>query len=166
MLDYHAVSSRQELIDLKTVVDWFNYPGRGDVLPSSSQRSEINIGVSASHDFQCLYMTIAFTTLSGGNDIGTCPISMRLTDEGSQTIIINEFVNLATIATPGRVRSSGVAGDPGNQLFYPMPFEHTFQAKANIKIEFISNATADTNQVFVNLIGRKWYKNPIQLENN
>jgi len=164
MFDYHTIGSRQELRDLKTEVDWFNYPGRGDIIASAANRSEINIGVAASHDFQCLYMTGAYTTISEDADIGTCPISMRLTDEGSNTILIDQFVNLALLFSPGRVRTSGIAGDPSHQLFYPMPFEHLFQATSNIKFEFISNATTNVNQVFVNLIGRKWYKQPIQLE--
>jgi len=147
-----------ELEEKKLWMDYFNYSG-SKVVPAGDSAT-IELGVSASHDFECLTITGTYTTDEIAGDDGVCKLAATLVDNGSNTILWKNPVNLALILSPGRVRSSGIAGDPSNQLFWPQTMEHLFEATSLILVEIFNSGDKD-NTVFMNFEGNKHYLNKL-----
>lgn len=71
-------------------------------------------------------LTLSFTTLdNAGADDGANRLTCQFKDGANQLGLSNTFIDLATLAAPGRQRAVGIAGDPSNQLATAgIPFPH------------------------------------------
>lgn len=119
------------------------YPITLSVTPTDGAQDEAEIPSNTS--FLCQRITGSFTTLSDGDDVGVNQLSMKLFDTGKSLPQFQNFIDCNLILTPGRVRSAGVTGDPGQQLFYPDEFIHVFEKTSKIQVQARSIATSDTN---------------------
>jgi hypothetical protein len=111
--------------------------GAGSVPANSS--AVFSIAVGADGHFEAQEMTAQFTTLTGAAaDGGANGLSLMIWDDGRDLRLFNDFIPLSLLASPGRQRASGVAGDPSNQLFFPLPFNYLFLAQSTIRLELRS----------------------------
>ena len=114
--------SAQQLIDRNHKSYAFKYTGSVSIAASGT--GVVNISVSSDAHFRCEYITASFTTLTGAAaDGGANGISMRMIDQGRSLTLFDDFISAELFSSPGRQRVSGVAGDPSNQLFYPIDFD-------------------------------------------
>ncbi len=121
-----------QLITMQEHVRKYFYYGTKLVQPG---RDEHFIHISSDADFECVNFTGGFTTLDdAGADDGVNHLSVRITDTGYSKPLFNEEIPMYLFMSPGRQRTTAIAGDPGNSLFYPIDFEYTFIANANIKM--------------------------------
>lgn len=122
----------------------FQYPLSGTVTPLTQAGSVLlTRNIQNDADFLCLDMTCTFQTLTAGPaDSGVNNLSFKIKDGASQLSLVDDFVDLGTVATPGRVRTLGVAGDPSNALGIPgFPFLHLFRASGQIQLELRNPGT-------------------------
>lgn len=130
----------------------------GSVTVPANGTIPLNITVSSDAHFQCKFITGTFTTLdAAGADGGANGCSMLLRDAGRDLNLFNLRIPLSLFFTPGRVRSSGVAGDPSHQIFYPTEFNYPFLAGADIEMDFASTLATD-NVVNICFMGTKFRK--------
>lgn len=122
----------------------FKFFGAGTVPGNGS--ATIPVAISSDAHFQCLSFTGSFTTLgNGGADDGVSHISCKMTDTGRSLELFNDFIPLSLFLSPGRQRATGVAGDPSNQLFFPIEFNYVFLANSTIELNLQNNSdTANT----------------------
>ena len=119
--------------------------------------------VTADAAFMCEEITGYYTTLTAEDtDGGACLLSALITDTGRSIQLFSDFIPLNVFLSPGRQRSSGIAGDPSHALFFPISFEHTFRPNSEIRIEVRSTA-AYKNDFYFLFHGRKLRKEPNQL---
>jgi hypothetical protein len=92
-------------------------------------------------------LTISFTTLnSAGADDGVNQLTCQFKDGANQIGLSNTFVDLSTLAAPGRQRATGVAGDPSNQLNTTgIPWPHLWLGTGAL-IADLRNASNTANQ--------------------
>lgn len=120
----------------------FKYFGSKIVPANGSTTKEI--AISADAHFRCLNFTGNFTTLNaGGADDGVNHLSCRLEDTGRSLRLFDDFIPLSLFMSPGRTLSSGIAGDPSNQLFYPIEFDYTFLANSTIELSMKNDGATD-----------------------
>lgn len=131
----------------------------------AGQGDEQSIDIKSDAHFMVEYVTGNFTTLNGAGpaDDGTNHITLRITDGSNDLKLFDAPVPLDLFLSPGRVLAAGVAGNPSNQLFYPIKFEHTFPASGKIILEFQNNADQD-NEVNLLFMGRKLLAKPNDME--
>ena len=120
-------------------------------LAAGGTSPEVPVGISGSYWFWCESLTISYTTkVAGPADDGAPQSSLKISDEGRDIGLFggsnNGFIPVELLASPGRQRVTGLAGDPSNNLFYPQPFEHLFKAVSNIRV------TGKTTADFENII--------------
>lgn len=120
------------------------YPVTLSVAPNVDAQEQAEI--PANSHFLCQRITGTFTTLDGGADIGVNQISFKVFDTGKSLPQFENFIDANLVLTPGRIRSAGVAGDPGNQLFYPDEFIHVFSATSKIQVTARTESD-DTNSL-------------------
>jgi len=118
------------------------YPITIEVAPGQDAQDSAEIPANA--HFLCQRITGTYTTLDGGIDVGVNQISCRVFDTGKSLPQFENFIDVNLFLTPGRIRSAGIAGDPGSELFYPDEFCHVFSAKSNIQVT-ARTESADTN---------------------
>ena len=111
------------------------------VVPASGGNDdEVNIRSDA--HFQSEFITGDFTTLNAGPvDAGANLLSLRITDLSNDLKLMDDFIPLNLFLSPGRVLSPGVAGNPSQALFYPIPFQHLFPANGGIGVEAQNTGT-------------------------
>ena len=68
-----------------------------------------------------------------GADDGVNHLSMRLNDTGRSLKLFEEFIPCSLFMSPGRTRTTGIAGDPSHQLFFPIEFDYTFIPNSTIQ---------------------------------
>lgn len=108
-------------------------PTAGDTIP---------VAVSSFGAFRVLFMTGNFQTLdNAGADDGVNHVSMRMNDTGRSLKLFTEFTPCSLFMSPGRTRTTGVAGDPSNQLFFPIEFDYTFIPNSTIEMEMRNDST-------------------------
>ena len=109
---------------------------------------ELSEPIQQGFHFWSEIMTISFTTLnSAGADDGVSQLTCQFKDGANQLGLSNTFVDLATISAPGRQRSTGVAGDPSNQLQTTgVPWPHLWLGTGAI-IADMRNASNTANMV-------------------
>lgn len=91
--------------------------------------------VQAGFYFWSELLAILFTTLNNaGADDGVSHLGVQFKDGGNQISMSNTFVDVATVAAPGRQRALGVAGDPSNALAVPggVPYPHLWAPSGSI----------------------------------
>ncbi len=147
------------MIDIKNLMK--NFPFEKDVshswagtVPASGTLSE-DIVINNEVHFVSETMTGWYTTLIvGGADGGASQISavIKLVSKYDH---FYDAINLASFLSPGRQRSSGVAGDPGNTLFRPKKFYNLYPARSIIRCTFTSSSVVD-NEVEIALHGREF----------
>jgi len=148
-----------EIIDFDALINRaktdfpFWYPFGVDI--PANDRNQDSITISSDGDFWCQYITGQYTTkIAGPVDGGANGISIKLSDNGWNVPLFNGLIPISLFLSPGRVRVSGVAGDPSHQLFYPIEFDHVFLAKSTIEIEWASNLDFE-NRLDLCFMGRK-----------
>jgi hypothetical protein len=124
------------------------------VIPPGGIDREIDIKADA--HFECHFVMGDFTTLSAaGVDNGVNQCSVRITDGSNDLKLMDNFVPVNLFLSPGRTLAEGVAGNPTNQLFYPIPFPHIFAASGKIQIETQNSAVGVDNIVNLLFWGKK-----------
>lgn len=122
-------------------LQWLSFSQTVAANTSGSQ----NLKVSDAGHFKSYYLGGQYTTLTAETtDGGACLMSVKITDNGRRWEIFDNLIPMSLFCSPGRQRSSGVAGDPSNPLFYPIEFPYIFLAGTSIKIEW-TNAAAYAN---------------------
>ncbi len=147
------------MIDIKNLMK--NFPFERDVshswagtVPASSTLTE-DIVINNDVHFVSETMTGWYTTLIvGGADGGASQISAVIKLVAKYDLYY-DAIDLASFLSPGRQRSSGVAGDPSNTPFYPKKFYNLFPARSIIRCTFTSAAVVD-NEVEIALHGREY----------
>lgn len=95
-------------------------------------------------------LTITYSTLvdsDGASDDGACQLSAQFKSGSNQIGLSNDFIDLATIATPGRQRFTGVTGDPSLPLHIQgFPWPYLYEATGSI-IADLRNAASYANAV-------------------
>jgi hypothetical protein len=120
---------------------------------AAGQTLDTTITIPNSDHFQCDHITGSFTTIQGGVDDGICRLSMQITDRSQDRKLSNALIPLNLLLSPGRRLSTGVAGDPSQQLFYAREYDHLFPANGGISLN-ISNSASSSNTVELLFIGR------------
>lgn len=115
---------------------------------------EREIDIKSDGHFKVLCVTGNYTTLDGGVDDGTNHLTLQLLDGSDELRLFSGPVPLDLFLSPGRVLAPGVAGNPSQQLFYPIEFGHIFGAKGSISMRFANNAS-DINTVNLLFLGKK-----------
>lgn len=145
-----AVNKR---LDTQTL-EWLYIVPASIVIPAG-EGADVLSDVKADAHFQCQMVTGNYTTLAAGPvDDGTNHCTVRISDASNDLRLMDSPVPLDLFLSPGRVLSAGIAGDPSNALFYPVPFFHTFTASGGILCEF-QNQSDYANTVNLLFIGKK-----------
>lgn len=129
----------------------FLYPLIGTITPLSTSGSVfLERVVQNDADFLCLSMSCTYQTkFTGPVDDGVNRLTAKFKDGGSQITLVDDFVDLATIASPGRQRSVGLAGDPSQGLNIPgWPWLHLYPANGAIQIELRNSSTQSLDVSF------------------
>ena len=94
----------------------FAYAGQKEIQKSSDGGSGlIQFKIENNAHFYTRFLRLSYNTLDDqGADDGVT--HLRAIIKGSQQPFCNDFIALETIANPGRQRTAGVAGDPGNAI--------------------------------------------------
>jgi len=125
-------------------------PTAGDTIP---------VKVSSFGAFRCLFFTGSFQTLDdAGADDGVNHCSMRLNDTGRSLKLFEDFIPCSLFMSPGRTRTTGQAGDPSNQLFFPIDFDYTFLPNSVIEME-MKNDSDTSNLVQICFHGIRYRTN-------
>ncbi len=113
---------------------------------SNAGALELTQPIQQGFHFWSEILTISFTTLnSAGADDGVNQITAQFKDGANQLGLSNTFIDLATLSAPGRQRSTGVAGDPSNQLSTAgIPFPHLWLGTGSL-IADLRNASNTAN---------------------
>lgn len=126
-------------------------------VPANTNGSDV-VQVSDDGHFKSYYLGGMYSTLAGQTtDGGACQISVKIVDNGRRWDILDNLTPMSLFCSPGRQRSSGVAGDPGNPLFYPIEFPYIFLAGTTIRVEY-ANAAAYANDLWLIWYGDKIFK--------
>lgn len=96
--------------------------------------------IQAGFHFWSEFLTITYTTLVEGEaadeDDGVCHFSAQFKSGSNQIGLSNGFIDLATIATPGRQRSLDVSGDPSLPLHIQgFPWPYFYEATGSIMVD-------------------------------
>lgn len=115
---------------------------------SSAGALELSTPIQQGFSFWSEVLTIAFTTVnSDGDDDGVNYLTAQFKDGANQLALSNTFIDLATLAAPGRQRAIGVAGDPSNQLAtVGIPFPHLWLSTGQL-IADVRNASNTENEL-------------------
>lgn len=135
-------------------LQWISF---SKLVPANSNGSDV-VQISDDGAFESLFLGGQYTTLTGEEtDGGACTVSVKIHDNGRRWDIIDNLVPMSLFCSPGRQRSSGVAGDPSNPLFYPIEFPYMFLAGTSIRVEY-SNSSDFANQIWLIWYGDKKFK--------
>lgn len=121
------------------------------VVAAGAAAGQIQIGVPSSYYFHCHYLSGSYTSINGGVDVGVNGLSMRLEDQGKHLVIFDAFIPCSLFLSPGRQRTSGVAGDPSHPFFMPVELDHLFRPISTINVQVANAFTSDCtlNLVFM-----------------
>lgn len=136
------ININQMLEDHKKKYQFFYYVS--GIVPAGDQQT-FNVAISADAHFECTNFTGDVTSLdAGGADGGQVQTSCQLFDNGRNLSLFDNFIPLSLFLSPGRTRTSGIAGDPSNSLFFPVEFNYIFLASSTIRL-VMTNAAATDN---------------------
>lgn len=150
------------MIDIKNLMK--NFPFEKDVVhswagvvPALAAGGTLTLDIIINNEFHFVSETMNgwFTTqIAGPADGGASLISAKISLVAKYDHFYDP-INMASFCSPGRQRASGVAGDPGNSLFYPKKFYNLFPANSIIRCVFSSSADF-ANEVEIVLNGREY----------
>lgn len=135
------LEARKFAYTLAGTVPAFNGPQAGAI----SLEEKIQQGFN----FWSELMAISYTTLNNaGADDGVSVITVQFRDGANQLGMSNTFIDVATIAAPGRQRAVGVAGDPSNALAVPggIPYPHLWAGTGSILADL--RGSSNTANIF------------------
>lgn len=90
-------------------------------------------------------LNTSFTTIYGAADDGVCRLTHTIKDRTGDFYLTDGDVPLEVMAIPGRVRSSGVAGDPSNTpCTTGFPLNHLFVPGTYIDESYANTGDAAT----------------------
>lgn len=139
----------------------FLYPLSGTIPPqSSSPQTLLSRVIQNDMDFLCLSVSMIYNTLSAADtDSGVNTLTAIFGDGASQLPLCDDWVDLATVAAPGRQRTVGVSGDPSQGLYIPgYPWMHLYKSSGAIKLTLQNSSTQSIG------FASSWdgYKVPVQ----
>lgn len=112
--------------------------------------------IQSGFHFWSEFLTITFETLDTEDgsvtDTGVCMMSAQFKSGSNQIGLSNDFIDLQTIAVPGRVQAFGIAGNPSNPLHIQgFPWPYLYESTGSITIDLRKNVlgNADTKTKFV-----------------
>ncbi len=148
-MDFQTVrrlSARKFMVTLSGLAPAFNGPQAGVL--------ELIQPIQQGFHFWSEILTISFTTLNNaGADDGVNRLTCQFKDGANQLGLSNTFVDLSTLAAPGRQRSIGVAGDPSNQLAtVGIPFPHLWLGTGSVNAD-LRNSSNTANEFRATLNG-------------
>lgn len=153
-MDLYENMTIDEMLDESITVYDFTYYGEKSV-PANGTNT-LTIPITSDAHFLCRQVTGSYTTLTGAAvDGGANGINFRITDEGRNIKLFNTQIPASLILSPGRARSSGVAGDPSHNLFYPLELRYPFLASSSIIID-LSSTLAFANTFKIAFFGTKF----------
>lgn len=125
---------------------FFQYNVEGTLPYSGALRTLLQVQIQVGYHFWAEQLNIVFNTLATEDeetvDTGVCDFSALFKSGGNAVALANDFLDLATIAIPGRQRTAGVAGDPSNGLYEQgFPFPYFFEGSGSIQVELQKAAT-------------------------
>lgn len=136
-------------------LQWISY---SKTIPANTNGSD-PVLISKDGHFKSFYLGGQYTTLTAEDaDGGACQVSVKIIDNGRRWAILDNLTPMSLFCSPGRQRSSGVAGDPSNPLYYPIEFPYYFLAGTNFTVEY-SNASAYANTIWLIFYGNKEFVN-------
>lgn len=117
------------------------------VLASDTPQKQIQNGFH----FWSEFLTITYNTLSdAGADDGVNRFTAQFKSGANQIGLSNDFIDLATIATPGRQRTIGVAGDPSQPLHIQgLPWPYLYESNGSIIVDLRKSGTSTQTVKFV-----------------
>jgi len=128
--------------------------GDSKTITAGATQEEVTLSISNAAGFHIEWLVGLYTTFQGGADDGVCRLAMSIQDSGIETGLTNKALNLALLFSPGRQRTSGIAGDPSNPLFYGRAFDHVILP--NTDLNLVINSTSDeSNEFSVAFFGHK-----------
>jgi len=97
------------------------------------------------------FLTTTYPTIAdNGTDDGVNRISAQFKSGSNQIGLSNDFIDLATIAVPGRQRTIGVAGDPSQGLqVQGFPWPYLYEATGSIIVDLRKEGTSTETVRFV-----------------
>lgn len=106
------------------------------------------VQIQAGFHFWSEFLTVTYTTQAAdGTDDGVCKFSAQFKSGSNQIGLSNGFIDLATIATPGRQRTLAVAGDPSLPLHIQgFPWPYFYEATGSIIVDLRKVATGAVTQ--------------------
>lgn len=126
-------------------------------VPANTNGSDV-VQISDDGHFKSVFLGGQYSSLTAEDtDGGACQISVKIVDNGRRWDIIDNLTPMSLFCSPGRQRSSGIAGDPSNPLFYPVEFPYIFLAGTTIRVEY-ANAAAYANTFWLIWYGDKLFK--------
>ena len=154
MINLYENMNIDEILDRNLKIYGFVYFGSKSVAANSSDT--LTIAITSDSHFLCKEITGTFTTLTGAaTDGGANGMNFRVRDEGRGLQLFNNEIPCSLAFSPGRVRTSGVAGDPSHQLFWPKEFIYPFLASSTITIA-LTNNLAYANTFSIDFWGTKY----------
>lgn len=125
---------------------FFQYPVGGDVLAGAT--AQFSKTIQSGFHFWSERLSVSYTTNQNGVDDGVCRLSVRFQSGANQQSLTSDFISLETISSPGRQRTTAIAGDPSLGLQIPgIPFPYLWEASGAIFAETKSAATVSTQTV-------------------
>lgn len=97
-------------------------------------------------------LTITYNTLADGGavDDGVNRFSAQFKSGSNQIALSNDLIDLATIATPGRQRTIGIAGDASQGLaIQGFPWPYLYEATGSIMVDLRKSGTSTQTVRFV-----------------
>jgi len=123
--------------------EWFVFTGQ-ITIPAVTGVENLQIPIGNDAHFLSYFFTCTYPTVDGGADDGVNRVSVTFRDDSTQRALSNNPIDLQTIATPGRIRTPGLAGDPPQSINIPgFPYFYFWEANGNI--EHLLNSTSDTD---------------------
>jgi hypothetical protein len=98
------------------------------------------------------FLTITYNTLvdGGAADDGVNRFTAQFKSGANQIGLSNDFIDLATIATPGRQRTIGIAGDPSLPLHIQgFPWPYLYEATGSVIVDLRKTGTSTQTVRFV-----------------
>lgn len=98
------------------------------------------------------FLTITYNTLADGGaaDDGVNRFTAQFKSGANQIGLSNDLIDLATIATPGRQRTVGIAGDPSQPLHIQgFPWPYLYEATGSIIVDLRKSGTSTQTVRFV-----------------
>lgn len=129
---------------------FFQYALQSTIVGASSDLPQKQI--QNGFHFWSEFLTITYNTLADGGaaDDGVNRFTAQFKSGSNQIGLSNDFIDLATIATPGRQRTIAIAGDASQSLHIQgFPWPYLYEATGAIMVDLRKSGTSTQTVRFV-----------------